>query len=175
MRILIAYASRNGSTRECAKRLYQALKGLDVTLVDLQKETPQVEDYDLCVVGGSVRFARLLKPVKEFLKSREEALCQRPLALFVCCGLAHEVEYYRDVLFSEPLRRACFELIYFGGSLRLDGLPLWDKLLVRSLRSAIAESEIDDGEYTPSMPGILPENVDKLAANIREKCKNSHS
>lgn len=175
MKILIAYASKNGSTRECAERLKSALNGMDVTLVDLQRETPRAEEYDLCVVGGSVRFGRLLKPVRVFLKEQESILCERPLALFFCCGLAHEVEYYRDVLFSKELRRACFELIYFGGSLRTDGLSFRDKLLVRSLRSAIAESDIDDGEYTPSMPGILPENVEKLAANIRENFRKSRS
>ncbi|MBQ8432428.1 MAG: hypothetical protein IJX28_06045 [Clostridia bacterium] len=169
MRILIAYAGRNGSTRTCVERLVGALGHLDVTVKDLNTEQVQAAEYDLCVVGGCVRFGRLQPSLRRFFKTQEQALLERPLVLFFCCGLTHESEYYQEVLFPKCLREHAFENVYFGGSLRTDGLPWMDKLLVKALRSSIAESDIEDGEYTPSMPGILPENVDRVAASIRRE------
>ena len=167
MRILIAYASRHGTTRECVEKLCACLEGKDFYVADLEKETPDVEQFDLCLIGASVRFGRLQKAARVFLKAHEGELCQKPLGLFFCCGLTHENEYYRDVLFSKRLRAHAFEILYFGGSLRLEGLSFFEKMLVRSIRSSIAESEFEDGEYTPSLPGILPETIERLAVRVR--------
>ena len=169
MRILIAYAGKRGTTKECVERLQTALKHKDVFVVDLNREIPRVEDYDLCIVGASVRFGRLQKSARNFLKAQEEALLQKPLGLFFCCGLPHESEYYREVLFSKQLRKHAFECLYFGGSLQYEGLPFWERMLIKSIRSSIVESEFEDGEYTPSLPGILPEQIDQMAIHIRRE------
>ena len=169
MKILIAYAGRHGTTKECVEKMLPFFEGREVTVADLAKETPDVSRFDVCIVGGSVRFGRLQKPVRELLKKQEKALLERHLGLFFCCGLPHESEYYRDVLFSGKLKDHAFELLYFGGSLRQDGLSLWEKHLIRSIRSAIVESEFEDGEYTPSLPGILPENIERMAMRVRRE------
>ena len=169
MKILIAYAGRHGTTRECVEKMLTFFEGREVTVADLAKETPDASQYDICLVGASVRFGRLQKPAREFLKKQEKVLCQKHLGLFFCCGLPHESEYYRDVLFSGKLKEHAFELLYFGGSLRQDGLSLWEKHLIRSIRSAIVESEFEDGEYTPSLPGILPENIERMAMRVRRE------
>ena len=169
MKILIAYASKNGTVLECVNRLCKCLSGLDVTVADLDREQPNVSEYDLVVTGASVRFGRLLAAERRFLKEHSAALEQKTLCLFLCCGLAHEYEYYREVLFPKALVRCAYQNLYFGGSLRTDRLSFFDKIAVRYLRSSIMESEIEDGEYTPSMPGILPENIERMAAYIRMK------
>ena len=169
MKILIAYASKNGTVRECVNRLLDSLGGLDVTVADLNQETPNAAEYDLVVTGASVRFGRLLKAERRFLTEQAETLQRKTLCLFLCCGLAHEYEYYRENLFPKALRAQAYQSLYFGGSLRTDGLSLFDKLMVKTIRSSIAESEIEDGEYTPSMPGILPENIERMATYIRMK------
>ena len=170
MKILIAYTSKHGTTEECVQRLQQHLHGLDVTLKNLaQAPSPSLVEYDIVVVGGSVQFGKFHPALRLFLKENLEVLKQKRLALFLCCGLAHEYEYYEEVLFAKELRAAAFQMLYFGGSLRTDGLPFLDKLLVRHLRTTIAENEIEDGEYTPSMPGILPENIETMASYIRRE------
>ncbi len=169
MKILIAYAGKHGTTRECVERLNAFFDGKNVSVVDLAKETPDAREFDICLVGASVRFGRLQKAARSFLKEQEDILCQKHLGLFFCCGLTHENEYYREVLFSKKLRRQAFETIYFGGSLRLENLSFWEKILIRSIRSSIAESEFEDGEYTPSLPGILPENIERLAMRVRRE------
>lgn len=169
MKVLLAYAGKNGTTKICAERLHQHLRGKDVTVVNLDEETPIVERYDLIVVGSAVYFGKLRPAVRRFLRENEEKLLQKSLAFFLCCGLTEEYEYYREKLFSKPLREHAFQRIYFGGSLRTDGLSFFDKITVKMMRSSIFEKDIENGEYTVTLPSVLPENIDKMAADIREE------
>jgi menaquinone-dependent protoporphyrinogen oxidase len=169
MKILIAYTSKNGTTADCVSRLSEQLQGLDVTVAELTRETPDVSDFDLVLVGGSVRYARLSPALMRFFKEQKHALLSKRLAIFLTCGIAHEYEYYEETLIPKELRAHAFSVLYFGGTLRTDGLPFLDRFVVRSLRSRIAESEINDGEYTPSLPGILPENIERLATYTRRE------
>ena len=171
MKLLIAYASKNGTTKSCVERLAEKLKGLDVTVADLNRETPNAADFDILIVGSAVRFGRMLPAARRFFKEQRATLLQKRLGLFLCCGLSHEYEYYEDVLFPRELRDHAFQTLYFGGSLRKEGVPFFDRLVISSVRSSIMESEIDDGEYTPSLPGILPENIDRMATYVREEIK----
>lgn len=168
MKILIAYASKYGTTRSCVERLTDALKGLDVTVADLATQQPDVTTYDIVVAGSAVYMGRLMPAARKFFQQNADALTQKRLFLFLCCGISHEYEYYREVVFPKALRDAAEQSLYFGGRLSTDGLSLVDKLIVRSIRSSILESEIEDGEYTPSLPGTLPENVDRMATYIRK-------
>ena len=168
MKILIAYASKYGTTRSCVERLTDALKGLDVTVADLATQQPDVATYDIVVAGSAVYMGRLLPDARIFFKQNADALAEKRLYLFLCCGISHEYEYYREVVFPKILRDAAEQSVYFGGRLSTDGLSLKDKLIVRSIRSSILESEIEDGEYTPSLPGTLPENIDRMATYIRK-------
>jgi len=171
MKILIAYASKNGTTEDCVKRLCKELHGLDVTVADLNRETPNAAEFDLVITGSSVRFGKLLPAQKRFLKEQKDALKKTKLFLFLLCGIAHEYEYYRDVLFPKDLREAALGTVYFGGTLRREGHTFFERAVIRSIRSRIMESEIEDGEYTPSLPGILPENIERTATYVREEIK----
>lgn len=169
MRILIAYTSRHGTTKHCAEHLQLLLHGLDVTLCDLNIQVPNPKDFDLIIAGSSVRFGKLPTAYRNFLQKNESILLQKPLGLFLCCGLAHEYEYYEETLLPKALRASAFQTLYFGGTLQTDGLHLWEKLMIRSMRASIMESEIADGEYTPSLPGILPETIERMATYIRRE------
>ena len=46
--------------------------------------------------------------------------------------------------------------------------------MVRSMRSSLFEKEMDDGNYIPNLPYILPENIDGMARMILEVA-NKHS
>ena len=172
MKILIAYASKNGSTRDCVLRLAERMHQANVTLADLGEGTPDIDLYDVVVFGSSVRFGKFLPAATRFLKENKDQLLQKKLALFLCCGYAHEYEYYLQKLFPEELLKHSLQTLYFGGTLRKDGLSFFDKLVVRSMRASIFENDIENGEYTPTLPSILPENVDKMATHLRECLKN---
>ena len=104
------------------------------------------------------------------MKEYHALLCQKPTALFLCCAIGEDYEYYCRKLYGEELLSHAFSTMYFGGSLKTEGLSFFDKLAVRSMRSTLFEADMDQGEYFATLPTILPENIDKLAAQIQNEC-----
>ena len=167
-KVLIAYASVNGTARECANKLADQLTGPEVTLCDLVEKIPDPQKFDLIVVGSCVRFGKLRPGAKKFMDTCA-AICQtKPVGVFLCCGLSHNFEDYRERLIPEELRRYAFLISNFGGDLNPKGKSFWDRFWLRAARSSIAESEMEDGEYTPVLPGILPENIGQMAVHARK-------
>ena len=166
MRILIVYAGKNGTTKSCVERLVRQLGKKDVTVADLANGAVDPSEFDLVVFGSSVYFGKLRPLARAYLKTYESVLCEKKLALFLCCGLEGEYDYYREKLFSQRLRDAASFSAFFGGSLKTDGVPFWDKLILRSMRSSLFEADMDNGEYFATLPTVLPENIDKLASQI---------
>lgn len=56
-KILIAYAGKTGTTEKCAGILAQKLKCVIVS--NLVVETPNIDEYDLIIIGGSIRARKL--------------------------------------------------------------------------------------------------------------------
>jgi len=81
---LIVYASRYGTTAECAHMLSEKIQGT-VTLCNLE-QTPTVDltSYETIVVGGPIYAGRLHKRVKQFCRDQEARLLEKRLGLFVC-------------------------------------------------------------------------------------------
>ena len=169
MRILLAYTSKNGSTASCVERLASGLSGLDVTVCDLAEGLPNAAEFDMVIVGAGVHHHRFPAPMRHFLREQEDVLLTKKLGLFLLCGIAEEQDYYIEKLFPASLREHAFEVAFFGGSLRYDGLKFWDKFFIWNLRSQIVEADMSEGEYVASMPGLLPENVDRMASLARKE------
>ena len=64
--VLIANASKTGTTAECAAQLAALLPG--ASLCDLTKETPEIGRFDAVIVGGCVRMGALHKAAAGFLR-----------------------------------------------------------------------------------------------------------
>ena len=178
MKILIAYASKTGTAEECVEMLTSELRGLDVTVTDLEKESPNVTEFDAVIFGSSIRFGKLRPSAQKFLQEQGSAMEAIPHGLFLCCGFGHDFEEYSEKRFSEALRKSAFAILNFGGRLKLARAGVFEKLLLHHVRSSIRESEIEDGEYTPTLPSIIPENVSMMASLLRnalvnEKVKNT--
>lgn len=170
MRILLVYAGKHETTKSCVERLKNELHGGNtVETVDLSQKDADPAEFDLVVFGSSVYFGKMRQEAKRFLERNTETLMKKPLGLFLVCGLTSEYEYYREKLFSQRLRDHAFLTMYFGGSLSTEGLSFMEKRLVKAMRAAIFEENIEDGEYTPTLPSILPENIDRMATYIRRE------
>ena len=168
-RILIAYASANGMTRECAERLARELKGSIVSLCNLSKEKPNESEYDILLIGSGVRRGKLLPSAREFLKAIATKNDERPVGVFLCCGFPDRFEEYKERLIPKAIRQRAFLISDFGGTLNPSGKPFWDKLWLFLARSSVVESEIEDGEYTPTLPGMIPENIGQMASFTKDQ------
>ena len=81
--ILLAYASRFGSTQEAAERMGAVLRiaGLEVDVQPMQ-EVNKLDGYEAVVLGAAIYNARWHPEAHQFLSKHREALEQRPVAIF---------------------------------------------------------------------------------------------
>jgi menaquinone-dependent protoporphyrinogen oxidase len=80
---LVAYATKNGSTREVAETIAQTLEGQGFAVDTLP--AAQVEElggYDAVVVGGSIYMGRWHRDALALLEREQAALAELPLAVF---------------------------------------------------------------------------------------------
>ncbi len=81
--ILVAYATRYGSTQEAAETVADALRqtGLPVDLRPM-REVESLEHYDAIVLGAAIYNGKWHADAHEFLSQYEKILTQRPVAIF---------------------------------------------------------------------------------------------
>ena len=81
--VLVAYASKYGSTQEVAEAIAETLResGFEVDLQPMRK-VRTLEGYGAVVLGAPLYFGLWHKDALNFLSRNEDALAQRPVAIF---------------------------------------------------------------------------------------------
>lgn len=80
---LVAYATKNGSTREVAETIAQTLVEQGFAVETLPAEQVEgLEGYDAVVVGGSIYMGRWHREALALLEREQAALAELPLAVF---------------------------------------------------------------------------------------------
>jgi len=87
MKVLVAYATRYGSTGEVAEKIGEVMKvkGAEVDVRDI-KDKPDPAGYDAAVVGGAVYIMMLNGKTKGFVAKHKKTLKDMPVAYFVLSG-----------------------------------------------------------------------------------------
>ena len=82
-KILVAYATRAGSTAEIARVIGETLAagGAAVDVLPIRSVT-DLTGYQAVVLGSAVRYSSLLPEAVKFVEQNKAALEQRPLAIF---------------------------------------------------------------------------------------------
>jgi len=81
--ILVAYATRYGSTQEVAKRIATTLREEGLTVeVQPAKQVRTLAGYRAVVLGAPLYIGRWLKDARSFLEQHPAALMTRPVAIF---------------------------------------------------------------------------------------------
>jgi menaquinone-dependent protoporphyrinogen oxidase len=83
MTVLVAYASKRGSTAEIAETVAATLRreGLGVCL-ERCDQVRSLENYDAVVLGSAVYMKRWRGDARDFLKKHKKALRQKPFWVF---------------------------------------------------------------------------------------------
>ena len=94
--ILVAYATRYGSTQEVAEAVAATLRehGLEVDLQPMRK-VRTLERYHAVVLGAPIYIGSLHKDAQRFLSQHREALSRRSVAVFAL-GPTHDDEKERQ-------------------------------------------------------------------------------
>lgn len=83
MRILVAYASKYGSTKGIAESVAQKLRRHEAQVDVKEVRTARnLGDYDAFVVGSAVYMAHWMKEATEFIIRNRDVLASRPVWLF---------------------------------------------------------------------------------------------
>jgi len=96
--VLVAYATRYGSTQEVAEAVAATLRerGLEVELQSAG-ELRSVEEYQAVVLGTALYMFRLHKDARRFLARRRATLAERPVAIFALGPFNDEEKEWQGV------------------------------------------------------------------------------
>ncbi|MFF0575422.1 flavodoxin domain-containing protein [Streptosporangium saharense] len=127
-KVLVAYGSTRGSTREIAEWVGRALTGQGVEVeVRSAAEVRDVGAYDAVVLGGAVYFGRWHRHARALVRRCARQLAERPVWLFSSGPLQRIDREVTPPAGAERARRriGARESVVFGGCLRPDarGFP----------------------------------------------------
>ncbi|MDQ7027797.1 MAG: flavodoxin domain-containing protein [Anaerolineae bacterium] len=138
MRILVAYASKHGSTEEIAEFIGKTISdsGLDVDVCSISAVT-NLTDYDGVIIGSAVYAEQWRPEVAQFMRLRVDVLAEKPVWLFSSGPTGHgkATDLLGGFLFPnnlEPYRQkiAPQDTVIFHGNLDLTKLTLAELMIV---------------------------------------------
>jgi menaquinone-dependent protoporphyrinogen oxidase len=90
-KILVAYATRAGSTAEVADAIGKKLAA-GGAMVDVKpiKKVQSIDGYQGVVLGSAIRRGAVLPEVTDFVKSHKDELGKIPVAYFIVCMILRE-------------------------------------------------------------------------------------
>jgi len=140
-KILVAYASRAGSTGEVAEAIGKVLcEGGAAGDVRLAKDVTDLSPYRAVVVGSAIRVGKWLPEAVEFVETHREALGRMPLAYFaVCLTLKEDTEENRREV-SAYLDPVCemvqpVDVGLFAGGMDYSKLPFILRVMMKAMKS----------------------------------------
>jgi menaquinone-dependent protoporphyrinogen oxidase len=139
MTVLVAYATKHGSTREIAEAIATTLADRGIPTEALAVDAvADVVPYDALVLGSAVYMGRWLKEATEFARRHRELLTERPLWLFSSGPLG------TDVVDAEEQPKELAELRQmlgprdhrlFYGALTRDALGFGERMVVKAVKA----------------------------------------
>ena len=157
MKILVAYRTRYGCTRRYALLLAEKLAA-EVTVADLRREgrlSPAA--FDLVLLGSPIYAGAVPVGVTRFCERHRSELLRVRVGLFICC--LYEGQRARaqlDSAFPDWLSLHAFGRWALGGEIRLEGLSLFDRLLVRALKRDVE-----------NISRFRPEDLEPIVLQVR--------
>lgn len=140
-KILVAYASRAGSTAGVAEAIGKTLieSGAQVDIIPVS-EVMDLAPYQAVVVGSAIRKSKWLPEAMQFVQTHRAELKQKPFATFTVCitlAMSGSAPYHQAVTeWIRPVREQVQPVSegLFAGQLDFGKLPVtFDTLLLRAM------------------------------------------
>lgn len=130
-KILIVYASKNGTTEKCAYKLANILKLVEVVNLNSTYNI-DLDDYETIIIGSNIRMKSFSKRVKKFIKDNRVILLNKKVAYFICCAYQENKGQYFDTNIPKDLLEKAIIYDTFGGEIPINKCNLFDKMLIKS-------------------------------------------
>lgn len=158
-RILIAYATKAGSTAEVAAALGESLSAQGYT-VDVKpvKDAPAPTGYAAVILGSAIRMGQWLPEAVKFVEANQAALNEMPVSLFTVHMLNagdDEASVTARHAYLDPVRPLLpgAEEVYFTGRMDFSRLSFVDRFIAKMVKTV--ESDQRDWEairaWTPAI------------------------
>jgi menaquinone-dependent protoporphyrinogen oxidase len=140
-KVLVAYATRAGSTAEVAQAISERLcaQGCNAEVRPLDAVT-RLADYDAVVLGSAVRYGAWLPEMLKFVEQQRTVLARLPVAIYTLHMQAlddtPESRSQREK-YTEAVRKlvSAREQAYFAGKIDPAMLSWFERLAVKMVRS----------------------------------------
>jgi menaquinone-dependent protoporphyrinogen oxidase len=140
-KILVAYASKAGSTGEVAEAIGQVLnaKGMAADVLQV-KHVTDLSGYQAFVIGSAIRMGRWLPEAVQFVEKNRVVLGRVPTAYFLVSGFLREdtPEMRSQVLaFVDPVRKILEpkSIGLFAGKMDYSKISWLDRTIAQAVRS----------------------------------------
>jgi menaquinone-dependent protoporphyrinogen oxidase len=139
-RVLVAYASKAGSSAEVAgvigKRLGDRGAAVDVRRA---RNVRSLDGYGAVIVGSAIRAGQWLSEASGFVKTHREALATRKTAFFtLCMTLQQDTPKSRETVaaYLRPVREILEpdKIEFFAGKMDYGRLALLPRLIVKGMK-----------------------------------------
>ena len=140
VRVLVAYASKSGTTAEVAEVIAEELTG-EFTRVELRPmdEVQDLHLYDAAVIGSAIRVGKWLPAAVQFVDLHQHELRRIPVALFTVCLTMME-DTLDNRLLVEEYMRPVLKLVQpvtiglFAGRMDPAKLGLAERLIAKTMQ-----------------------------------------
>ncbi|HNX17518.1 MAG TPA: flavodoxin domain-containing protein [Methanoregula sp.] len=149
-RVLVAYASKKGSTAEIAQAVGKELQAAGHTAdVLLAGTVASLAGYDAVVIGGPMYMGTLIGDVQKFSKRHHDALLKLPVAGFVVCLAAATNDKEGMACATKELHASLVPLslvaeTVFAGRLDPAKLSWFQNWIIKKVKSPVGDFR--DGE-----------------------------
>lgn len=156
-KILVAYASQFGTTREVAEAIGDVLcqNGIEVE-TKWVKDVKSLTEYDAVIIGSAIQYDKWMPEAAEFVRLNQQQLSQLPVAyFFTCLTLSKRTEKterqalaYADKLIALVPQVRPISVGRFAGVLNYSKMSLLFQLMFRiiSLITGVREGDYRDWE-----------------------------
>jgi menaquinone-dependent protoporphyrinogen oxidase len=131
MKILIAYSSKYGTTRDCAKKLSKKIKG-SVVAIDLKRSKPDPRVYDAVIIGGPVYMGKMNRPTASYCETYSSHIKDKPLGLFIC-HMERDTDMDKQIsnVFPKALIEKSSVSKGFGGAYNISKMGFLYKMIIK--------------------------------------------
>lgn len=167
-RVLVAYATKHGATKEIAEKIGQILRHGDLQIdVKCVGDVKDLNAYEAIVLGSAVYIGKWRKEAVKFLQEHEKALTERMVWLFSSgpTGTGDPVELADDWLFPPMLQPVVDriqpqDIALFSGELNPEELNFIEKWMIRTVKAPVGDFRDWDGitAWATSISNVLSQN-----------------
>lgn len=170
-KILVAYATRAGSTAEVADAIAKKLAQGGVTVDVLSvKDVRTLNGYRAVVLGSAIRADKVLPEISSFVKANKKELQKMPTAYFVVCMTLREdtpEKRKKADSYLDPLRAEIkpVDIGLFAGKMNYSKLSFTEKIIIKNV------VKVPEGDFRnwPEINSWAEKLLPKLIGTIKDQ------